>query len=140
MANLTIPRTLIVLIALAAPTVSGFSHPSAAVVPVSSRPPRPSRSLGRRTATSLDMGNGASSGGGPPSGSTKECFAGKSVLLTGASRGLGSSLAARLASCGVSELVLSGRDSDALDGVREECLRLGPDVKVRVIPCDLGDR
>ena len=140
MANLTIPRTLIVLIALAAPTVSGFSHPSAAVVPDSSLPPRPSRTPGRRTATSLDMGNGASSGGGPPSGSTKECFAGKSVLLTGASRGLGRSLAARLASCGVSELLLSGRDSDALDGVREECLRLGPDVKVRVIPCDLGDR
>ena len=138
MANLTIPRTLIVLIALAAPTVSGFSHPSAAVVPVSSLPPRPSRTPGRRTATSLDMGNGASSGGGgPPSVSTKECFAGKSVLLTGASRGLGRSLAARLASCGVSELVLSGRDSDALDGVREECLQLGPDVKVRVIPCDL---
>ncbi|EJK65436.1 hypothetical protein THAOC_13701, partial [Thalassiosira oceanica] len=64
----------------------------------------------------------------------------KSVLLTGASRGLGRSLATRLASCGVSELVLSGRDSEALDGVRAECLRLGPDVKVRVVPCDLADK
>lgn len=151
MANLTILRhrhralialsTALLIVALAAPTAAGFCAPLAhRPAAGSARSPRPPNPPARRTVTALGMGNTASGGGGPPSESTRECFAGKSVLLTGASRGLGRSLATRLASCGVSELVLSGRDSEALDGVRAECLRLGPDVKVRVVPCDLADK
>jgi hypothetical protein len=47
---------------------------------------------------------------------TAECFRDKTVLLTGASGGLGRSLALELAACGVGTLVLSARREDALEG------------------------
>lgn len=71
---------------------------------------------------------------------TKSMFAGKSVLLTGASGGLGKSFARCLASCHVDTLILSGRKRDALDKVAEECQALAPDAKIHIVTCDLADR
>ncbi|KAL7473847.1 hypothetical protein ACHAXS_014367 [Conticribra weissflogii] len=89
----------------------------------------------------------------------KSTFRNKSILLTGASRGLGKSLARQLSKCRPSALILSGRDEAALEEVKLECLRIfseecknaedfgedgGDDVapktmNVHTITCDLGD-
>ena len=79
------------------------------------------------------MGATASTGGGDdgadpppprPSESARRAYRGKTILITGASRGLGRSLAIALASsCDPSLLILSGRDEGALAGVRGECER-----------------
>eukprot|EP00980_Cylindrotheca_fusiformis_P025354 scaffold13505_cov69-Cylindrotheca_fusiformis.AAC.2 len=71
---------------------------------------------------------------------TKSEFAGKSVLLTGASGGLGKAFATSLASCQVDKLILSGRKKDALDAVAKECQALAPNAMIHVILCDLTDR
>jgi dehydrogenase/reductase SDR family protein 7B len=71
---------------------------------------------------------------------TKDCFEGKSVLLTGASGGLGQALATNLASCQVRSLILTGRNKDALDTVAKECQQISPSTKVHVVLCDLSDR
>jgi dehydrogenase/reductase SDR family protein 7B len=71
---------------------------------------------------------------------TKSSFAGKSVLLTGASGGLGKAFARNLASCQVDTLILSGRKKDALDTVAKECQELAPSVKIHIVTCDLADR
>jgi len=59
--------------------------------------------------------------------------------ISGASSGIGAALAAKLAQRG-SSLVLSARDSGALETVREECIRNGatPD-EVMVLPLDVLD-
>ena len=72
--------------------------------------------------------------------STEECFEGKSVLLTGASGGLGSALAEKLSCCGVSTLILSGRNKDALMSVSEKCKKHSPNCQVEIVTCDLDDR
>ncbi|CAJ1965891.1 unnamed protein product [Cylindrotheca closterium] len=71
---------------------------------------------------------------------TKACFAGKSILLTGASGGLGSSLAKHLASCQVDTLILSGRKKEALDKVAKECQSLSATTSIHIITCDLADK
>ena len=68
--------------------------------------------------------------------STAESFKGKSVLLTGATGGLGKALALQLADCGVGTLVLSARSSERLQAVAEECKSVAA---VHCIPCDLSD-
>ena len=60
---------------------------------------------------------------------SRERFSGKNVLLTGASGGLGKALAAHLASCGVSTLVLSGRDEEALKAVAKICEKIASEKK-----------
>ena len=74
-------------------------------------------------------------------------FENKSVLLTGASRGLGRSLAHKLAECNVSLLILSGRDEDALLQVKNECADIASlsssspsSTKIEIVPCDLADQ
>lgn len=77
-------------------------------------------------------------------------FENKSVLLTGASRGLGRSLAHKLAECNVSLLILSGRDEDALLQVKNECAAIvsssssssssPSSTKIEIVPCDLADQ
>jgi dehydrogenase/reductase SDR family protein 7B len=81
---------------------------------------------------------------------TVECFRGKTVLLTGASGGLGRSLALELAACGVGTLVLSARRKDALLSVAAECRAIASEssvnnnnnsnsLHIHIITCDLGD-
>lgn len=82
-------------------------------------------------------------------------FRHKSILLTGASRGLGKALALRLTKCNPSLLVLSGRDEKALTDVQQECLRIAREersdgsnedgeaashMQVEIVACDLGDK
>ena len=74
------------------------------------------------------------------SDSTNECFKSKSVLITGASGGLGQSLALQLAECGVATIILSGRNQDALDKVAKECQHISPSIHTHIISCDLADR
>ena len=56
----------------------------------------------------------------------------RSVLITGASSGIGYALAIRLAKPGVT-LHLSGRRSDALAGLAEKCCQLGANVHMKII-------
>lgn len=56
----------------------------------------------------------------------------RSVLITGASSGIGYALAIRLAKPGVT-LHLSGRRSDALAGLAEKCCQLGANVYTKII-------
>jgi len=74
---------------------------------------------------------------------TKLQFQDKSILLTGASRGLGRSLAHKLAECNASLLILSGRDEVALQQVKKECAEIAPSsssLKIEIVPCDLSDK
>ena len=72
---------------------------------------------------------------------TKLQFQDKSILLTGASRGLGRSLAHKLAECNASLLILSGRDEAALQEVKKECGEIASSsLKIEVVPCDLSDK
>lgn len=71
---------------------------------------------------------------------TKKSFQGKSVLLTGASGGLGKELALQFAECQVNQLVLSGRNQEALQLVAQECQQVCPSIKTHVVTCDLSDR
>ena len=85
---------------------------------------------------------GAVSSNNALSEDTKIQFQNKSILLTGASRGLGRSLAHKLAECNISLLILSGRDEAALKQVKQECEEKMPasSMKIKIVPCDLSDK
>ena len=84
---------------------------------------------------------GAVSSSNAISEDTKLQFKDKSILLTGASRGLGRSLAHKLAECNASLLILSGRDESALLEVKKECAEIASSsLKVEIVPCDLSDK
>jgi len=70
---------------------------------------------------------------------TKECFRGQTVLLTGASGGLGRSLALSLAEAGAGTLLLTARRKEALEQVAAECKSLSSTIKIVVLTCDLSD-
>ena len=84
--------------------------------------------------------------------STKKTFQGKSVLLTGASGGLGRELALELAKCQVGTLILSGRNEDALKEVADDCQQVFASavadsgsfstatLQTHIVPCDLTSR
>jgi len=73
--------------------------------------------------------------------STRKEFSGKSVLLTGASGGLGQAFAMELAGCSLASIVLSGRNQDSLEKVAEEFAKLSQSTtKIHVVPCDLIDK
>ncbi|KAL7521741.1 hypothetical protein ACHAWX_006421 [Stephanocyclus meneghinianus] len=76
------------------------------------------------------------------SNATREKYRNKAILLTGASRGLGRSLAHALSSCHPALLILSGRDEEALEAVKAECLQISQNTETRVecLLCDLSDR
>lgn len=63
---------------------------------------------------------------------------GKRVWITGASSGLGKSLAVELSKKGVAEVVLSARRVDKLKEVADECVAAQGGVKTRVLPLDLA--
>src|SRR5215204_7347930 len=62
---------------------------------------------------------------------------GKSVVITGGSRGLGLALARELARANCS-IVLAARDPDELERARHDVERLG--ARVMAVACDVGDR
>jgi len=75
------------------------------------------------------------------SDTTKETYQNKSILITGASRGLGKSLAIALSKCNPSLLILSGRDEEALKQVKAECIAAttsGSTMQVEIVTCDLA--
>lgn len=98
---------------------------------------QPCTSIGK---SNLIMGAVSSSNAIPEE--TKLQFHDKSILLTGASRGLGRSLAHKLAECNASLLILSGRDEVALQEVKKECgeIASSSSLKIEVVPCDLSDK
>jgi short-subunit dehydrogenase len=63
-------------------------------------------------------------------------FAGKSIIVTGASAGIGRRLAERLAEEGA-RVALAARSADALEEVAAECRRLGGEAIA--VPTDVGD-
>jgi NAD(P)-dependent dehydrogenase (short-subunit alcohol dehydrogenase family) len=65
-------------------------------------------------------------------------LAGKRVLITGASRGLGRELAIRFAREGAGYLALTARDHAALDEVEAEVLKAAPEAEVITITADLA--
>lgn len=66
-----------------------------------------------------------------------DTFAGKVVVLTGASEGIGRALALELAKCGA-RLVLSARNAARLASLADECRGLG--ASALVVPADAGKR
>ena len=85
-----------------------------------------STSIPRRTHSVITVSMGASSSStiSNLSEPNKSTYHQKSILLTGASRGLGKSLAHALSTCHPSLLILSGRDEKALKVVQQECIQL----------------
>ncbi len=71
---------------------------------------------------------------------TRYSFAGRVVLITGASRGLGLAMAEEFGRLGA-RLVLTARDADELARARETLLEVGAVRRedVEIIPCDLTD-
>ncbi|EED93636.1 predicted protein [Thalassiosira pseudonana CCMP1335] len=94
----------------------------------------------RRQSYTAQLRMGAAQSSDLPD-STKQEYQNKSILITGASRGLGRSLAKSLSSCNPSLLVLSGRDEVALSEVKEECLQIdNGEMKVEIVVCNLADK
>ena len=94
--------------------------------------------------SSINMGIGSSSSSNINlSDTTKETYQNKSILITGASRGLGKSLAIALSKCNPSLLILSGRDEDALKQVKLECKTATTNestMQVEIVTCDLANK
>ena len=65
-------------------------------------------------------------------------LAGKYVLITGASRGLGRQLAIDFARAGAAGLALVGRTPETLAEVSERVREAGPQTKVVTIAADLA--
>ncbi|CAG7831872.1 unnamed protein product [Allacma fusca] len=60
-------------------------------------------------------------------------FKGKVVWLTGASSGIGESIAAELAKCGA-KIILSARRKEELERVRSDCLKINPLLREKDVP------
>lgn len=69
---------------------------------------------------------------------TQRDLQGKTVLLTGASGGLGRSLALQLSRCRVKTLILSARKKEAIESVAKECTQMNPAATIHVLTCDLA--
>ena len=115
-------------------------HPATATAITAAGAGKPSSDVLRRRLPTLRMGSVSSSSSSTQvSESTKDTFKNKSILLTGASRGLGKSLAHALSNCSPSLLILSGRDEEALKKVQQTCIELGA-ANVEIAVCDLANK
>ena len=138
------------------PAPAAFS--SSVRLPTKHRLGTSSPSIPRRTHSVITVSMGASSSSTISNlpEPTKSTYHQKSILLTGASRGLGKSLAHALSTCHPTLLILSGRDEKALKEVQQECIQLAsgqqsqsggsssnsssPTTHVEIVVCDLGDK
>lgn len=66
-------------------------------------------------------------------------LAGKTALITGASRGIGKAIALEFARQGVKRLLLVARNRDRLNTVAAEIQKIAPEVEAIAIPVDLTD-
>ncbi|WP_406830489.1 SDR family NAD(P)-dependent oxidoreductase [Pedococcus sp. KACC 23699] len=66
------------------------------------------------------------------------CLAGRHVLVTGASGGLGLAAAQQIAALGATVHLL-GRKAERLESARTELLAAEPSARVEIAPCDLSD-
>jgi dehydrogenase/reductase SDR family member 7B len=69
---------------------------------------------------------------------SKRELEGKTILLTGASGGLGRSLAIQFAHCNVRALILSARSVGAIEKVATACRDVNPSVTIHSLTCDLS--
>lgn len=139
---LPLAAAAVLLFISGAPPLFAFQSSTSISVRSRNKSGTPASLFGHSTSTSRSMGIGSSSSRSSNglTDSTKQTFKEKSVLLTGASRGLGKSMAYALSSCEPSLLILSGRDEIALKEVREECIQLAPSsTQVEIVVCDLSD-
>src|SRR3989454_11237905 len=65
-------------------------------------------------------------------------LAGKSILITGASQGLGRAMALRFAGEGAAALSLVARHADKLNAVRDEVLKIAPKIDIVAIEADVS--
>jgi dehydrogenase/reductase SDR family member 7B len=68
-----------------------------------------------------------------------EFFNGKTAVVTGSSSGLGRAIATQLAQCNLKSIILSGRNVEALEEVKKECIRICPSLEIFIITCDLAE-
>jgi NAD(P)-dependent dehydrogenase (short-subunit alcohol dehydrogenase family) len=65
-------------------------------------------------------------------------LAGKNILITGASQGLGREMALRFAREGATALSLVARHADKLNAVRDDVLKIAPEIDVVTIEADVS--
>jgi len=99
------------------------------------------------SSTVMKVSNGANSRSSPLCSSrTKVSFEGKNIILTGASGGLGKAMAIQFIKSNVGTLILSGRDYETLDAVRNMCNGINDSMapqqrpsEIHILTCDLSD-
>jgi NAD(P)-dependent dehydrogenase (short-subunit alcohol dehydrogenase family) len=69
----------------------------------------------------------------------RSTFQDKSILITGASGGLGRALALQFSTCHPKTLVLSARDEATLTEVAQQCQVISPTTKIHTLVCDLSN-
>ena len=66
-------------------------------------------------------------------------FNGKTVLITGASSGIGECLSYRMAESGAKKLILAARREAELERVKKQCQKIKPGIDVQCLVLDLSE-